>query len=285
MPATARYLTDEQVDGIEMSLFLVPGDAIRDVVKEYGPRLFARNVRGFQGENAVNNKIMETILSEEKASRFRYMNNGITVVCDRVRTYEETGVRAVRLWNPQIVNGQQTSYMLREAGAKSANVRVLMKVVRIDRATGRDDYESVVHDVVQATNWQTKVALSDLRSNDEIQVQLARALRKLGHYYQRKTTPWGQTLAAANNRPAVTRAQIADAVGGCLFESKPLREIKDNLYVGIPSTRNSSTRGRPNGACAATICGRRCAGSWRRETLLESGTARSGWCFTTPITW
>ena len=84
MPATARYLTDEQVDGIEMSLFLVPGDAIRDVVKEYGPRLFARNVRGFQGENAVNNKIMETILSEEKASRFRYMNNGITVVCDRV---------------------------------------------------------------------------------------------------------------------------------------------------------------------------------------------------------
>ena len=30
---------------------------------------------------------------------------------------------------------------------------------------------------------------------------------------------------------ALTRAQLADAVGGCLNESKPLREVKDNLYV------------------------------------------------------
>jgi hypothetical protein len=231
LSAADRYLADEQVDGIEMNVFLIPGDSIRDLVKLHGPRLFARNVRGFQGENEVNKKILESIKSSDKASRFRYMNNGITVVCDRVRTYEETGIRTVRLWNPQIVNGQQTSYMLREAGASAELVKVPMKVVRIDRGAGRADYDEVVRDIVQATNWQTKVSLADLRSNDEIQVQLARAFRKLGHYYQRKTAPWGQTLAAANNKPPVTRAQVADAVGGCLFESKPLREVKDNLYV------------------------------------------------------
>jgi hypothetical protein len=249
LPAAERYLADEQVDGIELNMFLIPGDAIRDLVKQYGPRLFARNVRGFQGENAVNAKILESIRSTEKSSRFRYMNNGITVVCDRVRTYEETGARSVKLWNPQFVNGQQTCYMLREAGASAEGVKVVMKIVRIDRAAGHTDYDDVVHDIVQATNWQTKVALSDLRSNDEIQVQLARAMRRIGHYYQRKTTPWGQTLAAANGVPAVTRSQVADAVGGCLYESKPLREVKDNLYVDPIYSEIFDPRKAPRSLC------------------------------------
>jgi hypothetical protein len=268
LPVAERYLADEKVDGIELDMFLVPGDAIRDLVKQFGPRLFARNVRAFQGENAVNAKIIETIRSPEKASRFRYMNNGITVVCDRVRTYEETGARSVRLWNPQFVNGQQTSYMLREAGASAQGVRVVMKVVRIDRDAGHSDYDDVVHDIVQATNWQTKVALPDLRSNDEIQVQLARAMRRLGHYYQRKTTPWGQTLAAANGAPAVTRSQIADAVGGCLFESKPLREVKDNLYVEPVYSEIFDPR-----KAARSLC---CHYLWKavRRQLEAKGTAR-----------
>jgi hypothetical protein len=231
LPVAARYLTDEEMSGIEMSIFLVPGEAIGSAVDEFGPRLFARNVRGFQGENAVNSEILDTIRDRDRASRFRYMNNGITVLCDRMRTFEEAGVRSVVLWNPQVVNGQQTSYMLHSAGTAAAGVNVLMKVVRVRRDEARSEFETIVHDVVQASNWQTKVYLADLRSNDIEQVELGRRFRRLGHYYQRKTTSWGETLASARGLPAVTRAKLADAVGGCLYDSKPLREVKDNLYV------------------------------------------------------
>ena len=231
LPVSDRYVKDDEVAGIEMGIYLVPGDAIAAAVADFGPRLFARNIRGFQGDsNPVNAAIIKTI--RDHPGRFRYMNNGITVVCDRSQVVEEAGKSTLKLFNPQVVNGQQTSYTLsRVPGKESKAVGVITKVVRINRGDfGGDSYEDLVGEVVKATNWQTKVSLADLKSNDRVQVDLGRSIGRLGHFYARKTETRGEQLARADHRPIVTRNALADAVGGCLWELLPHRVVKDILY-------------------------------------------------------
>ena len=59
---------------------------VRHVAEMYeqqsGIRLFARNVRGFLGETAINRN-METTLHKEPEFFWKYYNNGITIICDQ----------------------------------------------------------------------------------------------------------------------------------------------------------------------------------------------------------
>jgi hypothetical protein len=48
----------------------------------YGPALFAKNLRKFIPDSEVNEAIVQTLLMEPE--KFWYLNNGITVLCDRV---------------------------------------------------------------------------------------------------------------------------------------------------------------------------------------------------------
>lgn len=231
LPTRAR--TETALDGnrdVEMNLFLIPGDAIAAVVTEHGKRLFARNVRDYLGENRVNEAIEETLWKHPE--RFRFLNNGITIVCDDTEVVTKSGRSVLRLVNPQIVNGQQTSYSLEKVGEQSAFAEVLVKVVKIDRTDKADgQYQDIVHDLVFATNWQSKISRGDLRSSDPEQIELGRRLRQLDHYYARRTAAAGSLKSAAQGLPYLTRNQLADAVGGCLWESLPYREQKDNLYL------------------------------------------------------
>ncbi len=139
-----------------MNLFLVPGDAIARAVADHGRRLFARNVRDYLGENRVNEKIEQTLRIHP--DRFRYLNNGITFVCDDTEVVTKSGRSVLRLVNPQIVNGQQTSYSLAAVGEVSERADVLVKVVMIDRAAHtKETYADILHDLVFATNWQSRI--------------------------------------------------------------------------------------------------------------------------------
>ena len=230
LPTKAR--TETALDGgstVEMNLFLVPGDAIGGAVEDHGRRLFARNVRDYLGENRVNEKIEETL--QTMPDRFRFLNNGITIVCDDSTVITKSGRSNLRLVNPQVVNGQQTSYSLMNAGAQSEKAEVLVKVVNIDREEhSTEEYRQIVHELVFATNWQTRISMGDLRSSDPEQIELGRKLKQLGHYYSRRTTTAGLLRSAAQGSPYITRNQLADAVAGCLWETLPYRVQKDALY-------------------------------------------------------
>ncbi|MFM6071122.1 MAG: AIPR family protein, partial [Dolichospermum sp.] len=69
--------------------------------------LFYDNVRGYQGENEVNKEIKDTILSGNQESFVLY-NNGITIVAEEMKPVGDK----ISLFDYQIVNGCQTSYVL-----------------------------------------------------------------------------------------------------------------------------------------------------------------------------
>src|SRR5262245_16939224 len=90
--------------------------------------------------------------------------------------------------NPQVVNGQQTSKSLAGVSAAAADtVQVTVRVVTIGRAAVDSvEYDRLVRAIVEATNRQSSIPVTELRSNDRVQVELQRRLRKLGYYYARK---------------------------------------------------------------------------------------------------
>ena len=172
-------------------------DQIARVYESAGIRLFARNVRGFLGDTKINLNMKETLDTEP--AFFWYYNNGVTVICDSAEQVSRGGNRVLRLANPQIINGQQTTRTLHECASKSSKSTVLVRVISVPRETDEEAqrFEKLVSQIVAATNWQNAIRASDLMANDRRQVELERNLRKRDYQYLRKR----QTKA----RPSATQ--------------------------------------------------------------------------------
>jgi len=198
--------------------------------KQAGARIFARNIRGFLGSTDINKGMRHTLRRDPE--RFWYYNNGITIVCDAARQILEHGEDKLRVENPQIINGQQTTRMLAEVPSERA--RVLVRVIAVERTGDHRDstYDGLIETIVAATNRQNPIYLSDLRSNDKEQVRLQRELRKYGYLYIRKrqTNQEARVLASHKFTWILTKDQLAQAVGACFLDPFEVRAGKENLF-------------------------------------------------------
>lgn len=126
-------------------------------------RLFLENVRDYEGDNAVNGAIAET-LSTPGAVDFWMLNNGVTIVAKAVRQ----AYRTLGLQEPKIVNGLQTSTVLFEhfqrRAAEDARTLLVRVVIPPDEAA-RDR-------IIVATNSQTGITSGVLRATDSIHKDL-----------------------------------------------------------------------------------------------------------------
>ena len=150
---------------------------------EVDDSLFEENIRVYLGEqNDVNRKIFTSAVSKDN-SKFWYLNNGITVVCERLSYQPRSSNPRAELLNPQIVNGGQTSHAIFEAARgdlkKVRDVKILIRIIET-----KD--KNFTHEVAEATNSQTPIRSRDIRSNDSIQIRLENSLRPLGYFYERK---------------------------------------------------------------------------------------------------
>lgn len=190
-------------------IFSVNGWQMGQLVDQYGVKLFARNIRGPLDDTRVNREIRRT-LRKDPAS-FWYLNNGITIVCDEAMLERGSGRARLTLSNPQIINGQQTTYALSAEPRGAQRAEVTVRVIRIAK-DGKDDdfaaYDTMVSRIVEATNSQNKIKAADLRSNDRVQVSLERDLHQLGYHYQRKRA--GTAAIAAAARPHEWRLKKED---------------------------------------------------------------------------
>src|SRR5690349_20645052 len=96
------------------------------------------------------------------------------------------GREVLRVMNPQVINGQQTTRVLAEQSTRRASVLVRVIAIPRNRDDGSDHYEDLVSRIVEATNFQNAIKPSDLRSNDHEQVRIEREFRRLGFQYLRK---------------------------------------------------------------------------------------------------
>ncbi|MBD6618118.1 AIPR family protein [Komarekiella sp. 'clone 1'] len=128
--------------------------------------LFYDNVRGFQGENDVNQEIEATIKSDERQFFVLY-NNGITIVAEYVDVIGDL----ITIKDYQIVNGCQTSYILYNSRESiDDSLCIPIKVIALDRDS------KLKNNIIKANNRQTPVKLEELEALTDFQ-------KKLEEYY------------------------------------------------------------------------------------------------------
>lgn len=136
---------------------------------EHGEKLFDQNVRYSLGVTSVNAGMVDTLLGSPH--EFWYFNNGITVLCDSIRTRfsnlrQPTNHSAhLELTNARVVNGAQTvaslhyAYMRDPEAVQDAAVSI--RVICLDGAP-----IDLAQRITQATNKQNSVEERDFAALD-----------------------------------------------------------------------------------------------------------------------
>jgi len=217
---------------IESWVFPVSVNRIAEMYEQSGIRLFARNVRGFL-ENTSVNRNMEMTLKREP-EYFWYYNNGITIICDQAEEVSSGGRDLIRVVNPQVINGQQTTRTLHKKAARNSRATVLVRVISVPRESGEDTvrFENLVSKIVAATNWQNAIRASDLMSNDRRQIEIERNLRKIDYQYLRKRQSKSEARrnAGVRHRFLINKEELAQAVAACDLDPSIVREGKERLF-------------------------------------------------------
>lgn len=223
----------DKTNNIESWVVSMKGDTIAELYNFAGVRLFARNIRGFLGGGGAINTGMSSTLSRQP-DHFFYYNNGITIVCDRAEHKASKGKKFLTVFNPQIINGQQTTRMLAVNKEDAENASVLVKVMQIPRvegAKGADRFDEIVSKIVKSTNWQNAIGYSDLVANDRVQIEIERDLRKFDYYYVRKRQNKSEAKAFAGKLFRIlNKEELAQAVAGCDLDPAIPREGKNALF-------------------------------------------------------
>ena len=163
---------------------------IARLIETYGNRLLEGNIRRFLGieGNRVNTAIKATLMDSERREDFYLLNNGITIVCNKM-SYNalQQENHLVKLEDARIINGGQTSKTIATALHGAENLQhdfstcfVLVRIYEIN-----DSDKDIIRAVTFATNSQNPVDLTDLHSNNECQKELELGLKQLGFIYRR----------------------------------------------------------------------------------------------------
>jgi hypothetical protein len=207
-------------------IFSVTAEEIVGLYAKAKERIFARNIRGYRGDTTINDAIVSS--ARENADRFWFMNNGITIVADRVEEVTNGAKVRMRMLNPQVVNGQQTIRSLEKV--KGNHSKVLVRVIRLDQRDGAGGFGGIVGDIVQATNRQNAVGSADLMANDPEQVRIEREFSKIHYAYERKKQAQAEFAARAASRVKVKREELANALASTTWEMGPHTVRRPELW-------------------------------------------------------
>lgn len=116
-------------------------------------KLFVENVRSKIENSTVNVEILSTLNDEVKRPYFLYMNNGITILCERVKRHEVSRNKFY-IKHPRIINGCQTSHILYDyylSNPEEADkVEVMAKIISTTNP-------NLKKDIIYATNNQNSI--------------------------------------------------------------------------------------------------------------------------------
>ena len=116
-------------------------------------KLFVENVRSKIENSTVNVEILSTLNDEVKRPYFLYMNNGITILCERVKRHEVSRNKFY-IKHPRIINGCQTSHILYDyylSNPEEADkVEVMAKIISTTNP-------NLKKDIIYATNNQNAI--------------------------------------------------------------------------------------------------------------------------------
>lgn len=179
---------------------------------------FTTNVRDFAGSSVAINSAIRTTLSNNTPTAFWWMNNGITIIVDKV-TYQSDD--SYLLANPQIVNGLQTSNVIHEAAADAVITAARLKQGVLVRVISELD-PKVRESIIVGTNNQAPVTNLQLYANDDLQMQIETYLESKGWYYERRRWQFrGRQVPRSRIRSILELAQTV--IAGLLLEPDTAR--------------------------------------------------------------
>lgn len=166
--------------------------------------LFESNVRDYEGDNLVNEAIGQTLANNDE-SEFWWLNNGVTVLGDKV----DSPQNALTISRPLIVNGLQTSHVLHRAERDG-----LLEPERLDNGVVVRVIESIDEDtrdrIIAGTNRQTRVPSPSLYATQSLQRDIERFLLVHDWYYERRKNRYKNQGKPAKRR--VTIGLLAQAL-------------------------------------------------------------------------
>jgi hypothetical protein len=179
-PSLIKYYAQD-LQGLVCS---IPASEIARLVNENPDgAVFDLNIRRFLGRRgAVNRDIQATASNTKSSYEFWFLNNGITIVCDKFDPVTDPDNAHIKLRNLQIVNGCQTATTIalaQKEGKLAPDVRILTRFYQTQDP-------SLVDKIVLTTNNQNQISSRDLRANDPVQIDMEAAFAIYGYKYERK---------------------------------------------------------------------------------------------------
>lgn len=185
-------------------------------------QVFNENVRVYKPEHRVNKAIIESATNSENY-RFFYLNNGITILCDKAEYTPNTRSPLVRLTNFQIINGGQTSHSLFEI--KKIDQEKLDSIELLIRVCEIDSEDPISQEISKTSNNQIPIGSRDLHSNDLIQSKLQEEFETLGYFYESKPN------------------QFADKPKSKVLDNELLGQLYMAYHLDMPSeAKNNKTK-------------------------------------------
>ncbi len=129
--------------------------------------LFSENIRGYLGMRArANKKMSQTIDDPNDAVYFPFLNNGITIICEKLilPSSPQNKEYIIPTTNPVIVNGLQTTRVIyskfKENPSKIEDVYLNVRLYETDEP-------NLIDKITDATNTQTPINFRDKVSNKD----------------------------------------------------------------------------------------------------------------------
>lgn len=187
----------------------IPVAAIGEWFKQYGNRLFAKNIRYYKGSTEVNQGIKEVLKNEP--DKFFYYNNGIKVLCTKITkkaaysTDRNTGLFVLE--GVSLVNGAQTTGTIGAVYVESPELlsSACVYIQMID--LGEANEEQAIQ-ITKLSNTQNKIEGKDFASLDPNQERLRMELGFEGIQYLYKA---GAKVDSPDRQISLDEAIVAQA--------------------------------------------------------------------------
>ncbi|MFZ1439768.1 MAG: AIPR family protein [Candidatus Microthrix subdominans] len=226
-----------EIDGIsEAYIGVVPISEFWPIIEDerhaIRKSLFIENVRDYLDSNPVNDRIKETLNSQERAN-FAVLNNGVTIV---TRSLQATGNKFA-ISDYQVVNGCQTSHVLHSVKEDlDDSVTVPLKVIHTDD-------EVLITAIVTATNSQTTVTQEDLYALGAFQKKVEAfftAHDSVGElYYERRSKQYNSASGIEKVR-IISKSQLIRAFAAMFLDDA---HRANRYYVALKGLVGSSIFG------------------------------------------
>ena len=181
--------------------------------REYGNRLFAKNIRFYKGNTDVNDGIKRVLLQEPE--NFYYYNNGIKLLCRSIHrkvkdsTTNDTGL--FMLEGVSLVNGAQTTGSIGSVFVDNpeqvSKANVMIQIIDLSQASGETATQ-----ITKLSNTQNRIENRDFASLDPTQEKIRQELSFSNYTYLYKS---GDKITDPDHQLTFDEAIVALA---CLYD-------------------------------------------------------------------